>query len=150
MSGNLQRFYDNPAKGACLEQNGQFSRQEMIARTLPLIRENIQRDPGGPEVYGSVRALRMLAEKLRADVPDHLASHLLFFALPLAVRRNLDAQAFLAEGKQPEAAELLEQQARLLGQAQYPGVQHEWSAVAALIEQVATLEERFIAVCASW
>ncbi len=127
-----------------------IGRQEMIARTLPLLRENIQRDPGGPEVYGSVRALRLLAETLRADAPDHLASHLLFFALPLAVRRKLDAQAFLAEEKQPEAADLLGQQARLLGQAQYPGVQHAWSSVATLIEQVTTLEERLLALCTSW
>lgn len=126
------------------------SRQEMIARTLPLIRENVLRDPGGPEVYGSLRALRMLAETLSTDVPDQLASHLLYFALPLAVRRKLDAQAFLAEGNQPEVAELLGQQARLLGQAQYPGVQYAWSSVAALIEQVATLEERLIALCTSW
>ncbi|MBA2283845.1 MAG: hypothetical protein H0W02_00025 [Ktedonobacteraceae bacterium] len=126
------------------------SRKAMIARTLPYIRENVQRDPGGPEVYGSVRALRMLAQTLHEEVPEHLAAHLLSFAIPLAVRRNLDAQAFLAEGKQPEAAELLEQQARLLGQAQYPGVQHSWSAVAALIDQVADVEERFIAVSASW
>ncbi|GHO99599.1 hypothetical protein KSF_096470 [Reticulibacter mediterranei] len=126
------------------------SRKAMIARTLPYIRENVQRDPGGPEVYGSVQALHMLAETLRAEVPEHLAGHLLYFAFPLAVRRNLDAQIFLAEGNQLEAAALLEQQARLLGQAQYPGVQHSWSAVAALIDQVADIEERFIAVSASW
>ncbi len=126
------------------------SRQEMIRRTLPFIRCNVQRDPGGPEVYGGVRALGMLVHTLRTEMPDHLASHLLYFALPLAIRRKLDAQAFLGEGNRPEAARLLEQQARLLGQAQYPGVQHEWSAVATLIEQVAMLEERFIAVCASW
>lgn len=127
-----------------------ISRKAMIARTLPYIRENVQRDPGGPEVYGSVRALHMFAETLREEVPEHLASHLLYFAIPLAVRRNLDAQAFLVEGKQPEAAELLEQQARLLGQAQYPGVQRSWSAVAALIDQIADVEERFITVSASW
>jgi protein-L-isoaspartate O-methyltransferase len=126
------------------------SRQEMIMRTLPFIRSNVQRNPEGPEVYGGVRALGMLVQTLRTEMPDHLASHLLYFALPLAIRRTLDAQAFLVEGNRPEAARLLEQQARLLGQAQYPGVQHEWSSVAALIEQVATLEERFIAVCASW
>src|SRR5690242_19050279 len=40
------------------------------------------------------------------------------------------------------ALELIEEQARLLGQAQYAGVQRSWSQVAALIEQVATLEER--------
>jgi hypothetical protein len=126
------------------------SRKAMIERTLPYIRENVQRDPNGPEVYGSVRALHMLAETLHAEVPEHLAGHLLYFALPLAIRRNLDAQAFLIEGNRPEAAELREQQARLLGQAQHPGVQHSWSSVAALIEQVADREERFIAVSASW
>jgi len=126
------------------------SRQEMIARTLPHIRTNVQRDPGGPEFYGSVRALRMLAETLRAEVPDHLVDHLRYFALPLAVRRNLDAQAFLTEGNRPEAAGLIEQQARLLGQAQYLGVHRSWSSVATVIEQVATLEERLIAICASW
>jgi len=126
------------------------SRQEMIRRTLPFIRLNLQRDPGGPEVYGGMRALGMLVQTLRTEMPEHLASQLFYFALPLAILRKLDAQAFLAEGNRPEAARLLEQQARLLGQAQYPGVQHEWSAVATLIEQVATLEEHLLAVCQSW
>lgn len=126
------------------------SRKAMIARTLPYIRENVQRDPGGPEVYGGVRALHMLAQTLRVEVPEHLAGHLLYFAIPLAVQRNLDVQAFLAEGNQPEAAELLERQARLLGQAQYPGVQRSWSEVAALIDQVADREKRFIAISTSW
>ena len=126
------------------------SRQEMIRRTLPWIRDNVQRDPGGPEVYGSVRALRLLADTLRAEVPETLAGHLLYFALPLAVRRNLDAAAFLAEGHQTEAARLLHEQALLLGQAQYPGVQHDWAAVARVIDQVAALEERFLVVSAAW
>lgn len=126
------------------------SRQEMIRRTLPFIRSNVQREPEEPEVYGGVRALGMLAQTLRTEIPDQCASHLLYFAFPLAVRRKLDAQAFLLEGNRPEAAALIEQQARLLGQAQYPGVQHEWSTVATLIEQVATLEERLIDICASW
>lgn len=126
------------------------SRQEMIRRTLPFIRLNVQREPEEPEVFGGARALGMLVQMLHTGIPDHLASHLLYFALPLAVRRKLDARAFLLEGNRPEAARLLEQQARLLGRAQYPGVQHDWSSVATLIEQVATLEERLIAVCASW
>ena len=125
-------------------------RQEMIMRTLPFILSNLQRDPPGPEVSGGVHALRMLAQTLRTQMPDHLPAHLLSFAFPLAVRRKLDAQAFLVEGKMPEAAALIEQQARLIGQAQYPGMQRMWSSVASLIEQVATLEERLVAICASW
>jgi hypothetical protein len=126
------------------------SRQEMIARTLPFIRQNVQSYPDGPEVYGGVHALSMLIQTLRGKVPEHLAEHLLYFALPLAIRRKLDAQAFLREGNRPEAANLLEQQARLLGQAQYPGVQRRWPTVATLIEQVAVFEEQLIAACASW
>ena len=113
-------------------------RGKMITRTLPFIRLNVQRDPGGPEVYGGMRALGMLVQMLRSKMPEHLAPFLLYFALPLAIRRKLDAQAFLTEGNRPEAARLIEQQARFLGQAQYPGVQGAWSSVATLIEQVAT------------
>ena len=76
-----------------------ISRQEMIRRTLPLMRSNLHRDPGGPGIYGSVQALRRLIDLLRTEVPKHLAGHLLSFALPLAVRRKLDAAAFLSEGK---------------------------------------------------
>jgi hypothetical protein len=97
-----------------------------------------------------VRALRLLADTLRAEVPEPLAGHLIYFALPLAVRRNLDAAAFLAEGQQTEAARLLHEQALLLGQAQYPGVQHDWATVARAIDHVAALEERFLAVSAAW
>ena len=75
---------------------------------------------------------------------------LFYFALPLGLRHKVDAQAFLRMANQSEAAELIEQQASLLGQAQYAGVQHAWSAVATLIEQVAILEERLITVCRSW
>jgi hypothetical protein len=62
----------------------------------------------------------------------------------------VDAQLFLREANQSEAAGLIEEQASLLGQAQYAGVQRSWSSVAALIEQVVTLEERLLAVFQSW
>jgi hypothetical protein len=126
------------------------SRQEMIRRTVPLVRANLLRDPGGPEVHGGMRALRLLVEVFRGAVPTQLADHLLYFALPLAVRRKLDAAAFLREGDKPGAGDLIEHQARLLGQAQYAGVQRQWSTIATLLEQVAALEERLVADCASW
>src|SRR5258708_2684745 len=126
------------------------SRQQMIERTVPNIRANLRQELWGPEVYGGVVALHMLAQTFQQEVPEHLATHLFYFALPLGVRHKVDAQAFLREGNQSEAAELIEQQASLLGQAQYAGVQHAWSSVATLIEQVARLEERLIAVCRSW
>ena len=126
------------------------SRKAMIERTLPFIGANLRQELWEPEVYGGVAALRMLAQTFHTQVPDPLAVHLFYFALPLGLRHKVDAQLFLREGNQSEAAGLIEQQARLLGQAQYAGVQHTWSSVATLIEQVATLEERLIAICQSW
>ena len=76
--------------------------------------------------------------------------HLFYFALHLGLRHKVDAQVFLREGNLSEAAGLIEEQARLLGQAQYAGVQRSWSEVGTLIEQVAGLEERLLVVCQSW
>jgi hypothetical protein len=121
------------------------SRAAMIERTLPLIGENLRQECWWPGVYGGVPALRMLAQTLRADVPEHLAVHLLYFALPLGLRHKVDAQMFLREGNRAEAADLIARQARLLGQAQYAGVQRDWPAVATAVEQVAALEEQLIA-----
>jgi hypothetical protein len=126
------------------------SREQMIERTLPQISANVQQELWKPGMYGGVTALRMLAQTFRTEVAEKLAVHLFHFALPLGLRHKVDAQLFLREGTQREAAELIEEQARLLGQAQYAGVQRDWSSVAAMIEQVATLEERLIAVCQSW
>jgi hypothetical protein len=126
------------------------SRKAMIERTVPFIGANLRQELWGPGVYGGVAALRMLAQTFHTQVPEHLATHLFYFALPLGLRHKVDAQVFLREGNQSEAAGLIEQQARLLGQAQYAGVQHTWSSVAPLIEQVAMLEERLLAVLRSW
>src|SRR5438270_7062002 len=126
------------------------SRKAMIERTVPFIGANLRQELWEPGVYGGVVALRMLAQTFHTQVPEHLATHLFYFALPLGLRHKVDAQLFLREGNQSEAAGLIEEQASLLGQAQYAGVQRSWSEVAALIEQVATLEERLLTVCQSW
>ncbi len=126
------------------------SRKAMIERTLPLIGICLRQELWKPGVYGGVRALHMLAQTCKEDVPEHLATHLVYFAMPLGLRHKVDAQTFLKEANQPEAVELIQQQACLLGQAQYAGVQHDWSTVATRFEQVASLEERLLAVCQSW
>jgi hypothetical protein len=75
---------------------------------------------------------------------------LFHFALPLGSRHKVDEQVLLREGNRPEATALVEEQARLLDQAQYAGVQRSWFEVAAVLEHVATLEERLLAACQSW
>ncbi len=122
------------------------SRQEMIARTLPTIKANIEADPGGPVAYGSVQALHLLAKDLRGQVPTRLANHLLHFALPLAARRNLDAYAFLQEAGKQEAAICLQQQALLFGIAQYNGAHKQWVKVAEAIDHITEFEEKLLSL----
>jgi hypothetical protein len=126
------------------------NRRQMIEQTLPQIRANLRQELWKPGMYGGVTALRMLAQTFRTHVSERLAVHLFYFALPLGLRHKVDAQVFLREGNQSEAAGLIEEQARLLGKAQYAGVQRSWTDVATLIEQVAGLEERLLVVCQSW
>ncbi|PZW29380.1 hypothetical protein EI42_02674 [Thermosporothrix hazakensis] len=124
----------------------QPGRQEMIAQTLPLLAENVRDDPGGPQVYGSVRAIRLFADYLRAGAHPGLCGELIYFAFPLAARRMLDAVSFLQEGGLNELAGLFEQKARLFGQAQAVAVRKQWHAVAELMDRLAALEERVLAV----
>jgi len=122
----------------------QVSRQEMISRSLPHLRGNIEADPGGPVAYGGVRVFSLLANDVRGGIPASLEGHLLSFALPLAARRNVDAAAFLREADRQEAANILEQQASLFGLAQYRGAHHQWQEVAAIMEQLGALEEKLV------
>jgi hypothetical protein len=123
----------------------QVSRQEMIKRTLPLLRDNVEADPGGPVAYGGVRVFSLLANDLCGEVPASLEGHLLYFALPLAARRSLDAAVFLREADREEAAGVLEQQASLFGLAQYRGAHHQWQEVAVIMEQLGELAGRAMA-----
>src|SRR5262249_40073526 len=72
-----------------------WGRDEMIARTLEVVRAHLAADPGGPDHYGGPRAFRLLAADLRGAVAKRLAGHLTCLALPLAARRSHDAADFL-------------------------------------------------------
>jgi len=120
------------------------AREEMIARTLAVVRTNLAADPGGPDQYGGPRAFRLLAADLRGAVAKRLAGHLTYFAFPLAARRSHDAAAFLREGGQVAAAGLFERKARYFGEAQYAAVQERWEDTAGLLESIADLEEGLI------
>ena len=122
------------------------SREEMIERTLPMIRENLLAAPDDPIVRGGVEVFSLLARDLRNRVSRNLASHLLRFALPLAARRCQDAAVFLESYQQ--AATILEKQARLFGRAQYEGARKRWTQVAESIEQIGMLEQQLIEVMA--
>lgn len=126
------------------QQVERVSRQEAIARTLPLLQSNLVADPGGLEVHGSLQALALLAEELRGDVPQALAGHLVYFALPMAARRCLDASAFLREAGNNAAADHLDRKARLFGDAQSLAAHHQWADVAEIVERLADVERELI------
>lgn len=123
-------------------------RAAAVARTLPLARENVVRDPDGPARYGGPRALRLLAADLRGAVPAGLAGHLTGFALPLGARRALDAAGFLAEADRPAAARAMETQALLLGEAQYLAARGRWPEAADVAERLARLQDDLAAALA--
>lgn len=123
----------------------QVSRQKMIERTLPLIRENLTANPGGPVAYGGVEALTLMAQTLRDEAASDLKGTMQYFALPLAAKRNMDGAAFLHEAGKEEAAQIMERQAVLYGEAQYHAAHGQWEKVADLIERVAELEQQLIA-----
>jgi hypothetical protein len=128
------------------QQVEQVSRQEAVARTLPLVISNLLADPGGPVIYGSFQALALLVADLRGDVLQALAGHLVYFALPLAARRCLDASSFLREAGNVAAAGLLNRKARLFGEAQSLAVRHDWPRVAELVERLAGVERELVQV----
>lgn len=123
----------------------EIDRATMISDTLTAVRQTIASNPSGPVVFGGVEALALLAADLRGKVPANLASHLVWFALPLAARRALDAAAFLSEAGLKSAAAIQAEQARVYGQANYLAVQGRWGEVATRIEQLVRLEADLVA-----
>jgi hypothetical protein len=128
------------------QQVERVNRQEMIARTLPVLHDNLTIDPEGPIIYGGPRVFSLLAKDLREKVPESLAGHLLHFALPLAARRTLDAASFMREAKCEDAAVILTQQAHLFGIAQYKGTHGQWARVAENMEQIGELEMKLVSI----
>jgi hypothetical protein len=120
------------------------AREEMIARTVAVVRTGLAAEPGGPDQYGGPRAFRLLASDLRGAAAKRLAGHLTYFAFPLAARRSHDAAAFLREGGRAAAAGLFERKAHCFGEAQYAAVQERWEDTAGLLESIAELEEGLI------
>jgi hypothetical protein len=120
------------------------AREEMIRRTLAIVRTNLAADPGGPDHYGGPRAFRLLAADLRGAVAKRLAGYLTYVAFPLAARRSHDAAAFLREGGRVAGAGFFERKARCFGEAQYAAVQERWADTADLLEAIADLEEGLI------
>lgn len=123
-----------------------YTRQEMIARALPIIRQNLQVNLQGPVVYNGVAALSCLIDDLRGDKkPLSVLGSLATFVFPLAARRSLDAAFFLHEAGLTDASQCMQRQAMLAGRAQYFAAHEQWNSVAAIMEQLAEEEQQLLA-----
>jgi hypothetical protein len=125
---------------ARFRQERHVSRREAIERTLPLARANVRMTPGGPEQYGGSHALARLAAGPRGEVSAGLERNLLGFSLPTAARRAVDAAGFLAEGGQQDAAEVMNRQAMLWGQAVSAAARQCWEDTAQILDELADAE----------
>jgi predicted double-glycine peptidase len=122
------------------------SHQEMISKTVDRIPVNLSFNPGGPVVYGGIKALQLLSDNLKDPIPPKLYAHLVWFALPLAARRATDAARFFKEAKMLECVNIHLEKAKMFGQANYYAVRKNWRAVTNILDSLIKLEEKFILV----
>jgi len=116
------------------------SRQAMIERAWPLVRDCIRDLADGPRHFGGHRALSRLAAAMRTAVPEPLEKHLLGFSLPTAARRSVDAARFLAEADRPDAARLMRDEAVLWGLACSLAARGDWPRAAEAVDRLAAID----------
>src|SRR5436190_24269033 len=63
MIGNLQRFYDTPAKGTCLEQNGQLVRLPDLSDVSRRVPDEMLECSGHMRLIGIASLIRRLKER---------------------------------------------------------------------------------------
>ncbi|MCL3995472.1 hypothetical protein [Streptomyces lavenduligriseus] len=99
---------------------------------------------------GAGAAVERLAAYMLAGLDDRTRGHLAGFAVRVGTRRLSDASLWLAEVGAPDAAEIADFQARLLGSVQYSLVAGETQTAAATLRQLAaTYDDLRAAVAAA-
>ncbi|KAF4173828.1 hypothetical protein CNMCM8927_006593 [Aspergillus lentulus] len=117
------------------------SRPVMIERTIGILQDQIKSNVMFPGSSGGVSALRLTLDAVKNGLPS-VVDDLAVFTFPLAARRYLDARDFLSEAGLMDAAEIMEQQALLAGQAQYPAAHGNWKEVILVLERLMDLEDQ--------
>jgi hypothetical protein len=124
-------------------QADNLTRTQVIKRALPAIRDGLRAKLEGPEVFGGTAALTYLINDLHSTSPQ-MGELVAVFSFQLGARRSLDAAGLLHEAGLNHAADLMSGKAMLYGEAQYPAAQRNWSAAAAVIEQMLPIERALI------
>ena len=114
--------------------------EDAVRGLLPLAHQWARGDHAPGE--GSVEALRGLAHRAEVGLGIPALPVLQNFSLRLGARRRVDAARELAAW--PEIADVLDRQARALGQAQYAAVRGDSAVLAATFRQAADLHEDLV------
>ncbi|MFC3995780.1 hypothetical protein ACFOVU_07630 [Nocardiopsis sediminis] len=104
------------------------------ALAVALARAKARLDAGG---RSSERAAAGLASTVAAGCPSDLRGHLIHFAVRVGARRRADAAACLQRAGRPGPAEVLTEQARLIGSLQRPLVTGEDETAATALRELA-------------
>lgn len=116
------------------------TRLQSLRHVAPLLAKTLVANPGGPRSYGGLAALERLIDTVKNSPPRSLTETLTYFSLPLGARRRTDAARFMVEASNPQAARLLDQQARVLGGVQLDAVRGSWIPFAQGIDRFACME----------
>ena len=115
--------------------------EEILARVLPQIRENLRAPEGNGHLRTGPAAFRGAAELFRQPVDPETLSYHREVAFPLGARRSSDAAIFLRRFHLSELADLLSEKAALLGEASYAISLGDFGGVVRALERVGVLEE---------
>jgi hypothetical protein len=118
---------------------------EVLNRGLVRLREALKFSLTGPEAFSGPLAFRRAAAIIRDGRGEELREHLFQFSLPLGARGCADGAVFLSMSGETAGAACLEQKAALYGAALYPAVHRHWPVLADCFEQLAEIEEAFLA-----
>lgn len=94
-----------------------------------------------PGSLGGSEGLERLAELVAEGLPQQTRGMLADFALRLGARRRADAATSLATVEEPAAAHLLQEQAKVIGSAQYSAVVSDDEALAGCFRRLGRLHD---------
>lgn len=116
-----------------------------LRRALPMAARWLAGDvdlPVPPGSLGGAVALDRLAELAETGLEPCQRDHLAYFAIRVGARRLADATSCLAYIGEDQAAQIVEDQARLVGAMQHPLVTGDCATVARLLRQLAPMYEQ--------